>query len=307
MRQSQHGACSFKQVKAMRDTNGVPLSDQRTNATDREGETSASAFAEGAFHGFRGLASGFHRTRAFRGTKVLALARHKLSNGLSSLAHGVLGKLSGKIEALMSLVNSGRCLEPVDTYNCSLNLASGDSGLLVLFTKEHGLDRSQHKMEVPWSCLIDHALKDVVYIVVHDHHCVLRDAGIGVDLLQHLTIGSSQAGKGGGNGRPTYLEDIDGELRPALLLGSCLSTARHGGRRDTANWRNGEPSRVFPERVESVAPGRRWRLGGRWIGSGPRGTMGECAWQCASRGRMTVLHQQTINQQLHVVVLLLFT
>ena len=77
----------------------------------------------------------------------------------------MLGELTGKHEA-----------------DSSLDLARGKSGLLVVGGKLAGLAGD--------------ALEDVVDERVHDGHSLLADAGVGVDLLEHL-VDVRAAGGGG--------------------------------------------------------------------------------------------------------------
>ena len=79
----------------------------------------------------------------------------ELGDSLGSLRNGVLGELTRKHET-----------------NGSLNLAGGESGLLVVGGK--------------LSSLAGDALEDVVDERVHDAHPLLADAGVGVDLLEDL-------------------------------------------------------------------------------------------------------------------------
>ncbi|XP_062954302.1 uncharacterized protein LOC134378943 [Cynocephalus volans] len=78
-----------------------------------------------------------------------------LGDGLGALGHGVLGQLPGQQQA------HGR-----------LDLPGGDGRALVVMRQPRRLPRD--------------ALKDVVHEGVHDAHGLGRDAGVGVDLLQHL-------------------------------------------------------------------------------------------------------------------------
>ena len=78
-----------------------------------------------------------------------------LGDGLGALRHGVLGQLSGKQEA------HGR-----------LDLPGCDGRALVVMRQAR--------------CLARDALEDVVDKRVHDAHGLGRDAGVRVDLLQHL-------------------------------------------------------------------------------------------------------------------------
>ena len=97
------------------------------------------------------------------------LGRSVLGDSLGALGHGVLGQLTGEEEA-----------------DGSLNLPAGDGGALVVVCQARGLGGD--------------ALEDVVHERVHDGHGLGGDAGVGVDLLQHLV-------------------DVDGvALLPASLL-----------------------------------------------------------------------------------------
>ncbi|CAG5917160.1 unnamed protein product [Menidia menidia] len=78
-----------------------------------------------------------------------------LGDGLGALGHGVLGQLSGQQEA-----------------HGGLDLPGGDGGALVVVSQAGSLGGD--------------ALKDVVDERVHDAHGLGGDAGVGVDLLQHL-------------------------------------------------------------------------------------------------------------------------
>jgi hypothetical protein len=84
-----------------------------------------------------------------------ALRRREFGHGLCSFGHGVLGQLTGKHQA-----NSG------------LDLSARQSGLLVVSGKLSGFGGD--------------ALEDIVDKGVHDGHTLLRDTGVGVDLLQDL-------------------------------------------------------------------------------------------------------------------------
>jgi hypothetical protein len=83
------------------------------------------------------------------------LGRGELGNGLGSLGNGMLGKLTRKHET-----------------NGGLDLARAQGGLLVVGGE--------------LSSLSGDALEDVVDEGVHDGHALLADAGVGVDLLEHL-------------------------------------------------------------------------------------------------------------------------
>lgn len=78
-----------------------------------------------------------------------------LGHSLGTLRHSVLGELSGEDEA-----HSG------------LDFSGGDGVLLVVPGKTTGL-RGE-------------SLEDIVDEGVHDHHRLLGDTSVGVDLLQHL-------------------------------------------------------------------------------------------------------------------------
>ena len=78
-----------------------------------------------------------------------------LGDSLGAFRHGVLGKFTRK-----------------DETDSSLDLSARDGRLLVVARKAASL-RSK-------------ALKDVMDKVVHDHHALLRDAGVRVHLLEHL-------------------------------------------------------------------------------------------------------------------------
>ncbi len=79
----------------------------------------------------------------------------ELGDGLGSLGHGVLGELSGE-----------------DEPDGGLDLAGGHGGLLAVAGELGGLGGD--------------LLEDVVDEGVHDGHGLGADAGVGVDLLQHL-------------------------------------------------------------------------------------------------------------------------
>jgi hypothetical protein len=76
-------------------------------------------------------------------------------DGFGALRDGVLGEFSGE-----------------DKSDGSLDLPRGDGGPLVVVGKARGLGRDP--------------LEDVVHEGVHDGHGLGGDAGVGVDLLQHL-------------------------------------------------------------------------------------------------------------------------
>ena len=83
------------------------------------------------------------------------LAAGVLGDGLGSLAHGVLGQLTGQKET-----------------DGGLDLPAGDGGPPVVVGQTGGLGGD--------------ALEDVVDEGVHDGHGLAGDAGVGVHLLQHL-------------------------------------------------------------------------------------------------------------------------
>ena len=85
----------------------------------------------------------------------LCVGRGELGDGLGTLRHGVLGKLTGKEET-----------------DGGLDLAGREGALLVVAGQAAGLKGE--------------ALEDVVDEGVHDGHSALGDAGLGVDLLEHL-------------------------------------------------------------------------------------------------------------------------
>jgi hypothetical protein len=87
-----------------------------------------------------------------------------LGDGLGALRDGVLGQLAGERQT-----------------DGSLDLARRDRALLVVARQTAGLGRQ--------------TLKDVVHKVVHDDHALLRDAGVGVHLLEHLVdVGGVRVG-----------------------------------------------------------------------------------------------------------------
>lgn len=86
---------------------------------------------------------------------VTSLGAGVLGDGLGALGHGVLGQLPGKQQA------HGR-----------LDLPGRDGRALVVMRQARRLASD--------------ALEDVVDERVHDAHGLGRDAGVGVDLLQHL-------------------------------------------------------------------------------------------------------------------------
>ena len=83
------------------------------------------------------------------------LAAGVLGDGLGSLAHGVLGQLTGQKET-----------------DGGLDLPGGDGGPPVVVGQT--------------ACLCCNALEDVVHEGVHDGHGLAADASVGVHLLQHL-------------------------------------------------------------------------------------------------------------------------
>ena len=129
-------------------------------------------------------------------SRVIGLGGRELGDGLGALRHGVLGKLTGKHEA-----------------DGGLDLARREGGLLVVGGE--------------LSSLAGDALEDVVDERVHDAHALLADAGVGVDLLEHLV-------DVGGVGFHALLAALllvagGGDLLGSLggcLLGGCLG---HGG------------------------------------------------------------------------------
>uniref|UniRef100_A0AAG5DIR6 Uncharacterized protein n=1 Tax=Anopheles atroparvus TaxID=41427 RepID=A0AAG5DIR6_ANOAO len=78
-----------------------------------------------------------------------------LGHSLSALGHGVLGQLAGQQQP-----------------DGGLDLAGGNGGALVVMCQPGRLGRDP--------------LEDVVDEAVHDAHRLRRDAGVRVDLLQHL-------------------------------------------------------------------------------------------------------------------------
>ena len=78
-----------------------------------------------------------------------------LGDGFGALADGVLGQFTGQQET-----------------DGGLDLATGDGRALVVVRQARSLRRD--------------ALEDVVDEAVHDAHGLAGDAGVGVDLLQHL-------------------------------------------------------------------------------------------------------------------------
>ena len=78
-----------------------------------------------------------------------------LGDGLGALGHGVFGQLTGQQQA-----------------DGGLDLPGGDGGALVVVSKAGSLTGD--------------TLKDVSHKGVHDAHGLGGDAGVGVDLLQHL-------------------------------------------------------------------------------------------------------------------------
>jgi hypothetical protein len=87
--------------------------------------------------------------------KQALLGAGVLGDGLGPLADGVLGKLAGQQQT-----------------HGGLDLAARDGRALVVVSQTAGLGGD--------------ALEDVVDEAVHDAHRLRRDAGVGVDLLQHL-------------------------------------------------------------------------------------------------------------------------
>lgn len=83
------------------------------------------------------------------------LAAGVLSDGLGSLAHSVLGQLTGQEET-----------------DGSLNLPGREGGTSVVVCQARGLGGD--------------ALENVIHERVHDRHSLAADAGVGVHLLQHL-------------------------------------------------------------------------------------------------------------------------
>ena len=99
-----------------------------------------------------------------------------LGDSLGALRDGVLGELTREEEP-----------------DRGLDLARGDGGPLVVVSQLGGLSGDP--------------LEDVVDEGIHDAHCLGGDAGVGVDLLQHLV-------------------DIDGvRFLPLLAPGSLLTPA----------------------------------------------------------------------------------
>ena len=102
----------------------------------------------------------------------------------------------------------------------SLNLAGGDGGPLVVMGELGGLSGDP--------------LEDVVNERVHDAHCLRRDAGVGMDLLQNfvdvngvrllplLSLGPLLA-----SGFPFGLRSISGGVSLAHLLHGFTSLRRH--------------------------------------------------------------------------------
>ena len=115
----------------------------------------------------------------------------ELGDGLGSLGDGVLGEFTGKHKA------DGR-----------LDLAGRERGLLVVGGELPGLAGD--------------ALEDVVDERVHDGHSLLADAGVGVDLLEHLVdVGGVRL-----RALLAPLLLVAGSLLGGLgggLLGGCLS------------------------------------------------------------------------------------
>jgi len=127
---------------------------------------------------------------------LVNLGGGELGDGLGALRDGVLGKLTREHEA-----------------NGGLDLARREGGLLVVGGE--------------LSSLASNALEDVVDERVHDAHALLADAGVGVDLLEHLVdvggvgfdalLAALLLVAGGGD----FLGSLGG-----CLLGGCLG---HGG------------------------------------------------------------------------------
>ena len=85
----------------------------------------------------------------------LCVGRGELGDGLGTLRHGVLGKLTGKEET-----------------DGGLDLAGREGALLVVAGETRSLEGE--------------ALEDIVDERVHDGHTSLGDTSLGVNLLQHL-------------------------------------------------------------------------------------------------------------------------
>ena len=94
-----------------------------------------------------------------------------------------------------------------------LDLPGGDGGALVVVSQTGGLPGD--------------ALKDVAHKGVHDAHSLGGDAGVGMDLLQHLVDVDGVALL---PGPPPLLAALGG-LRHGLLgaLLGCFHLVRHGG------------------------------------------------------------------------------
>jgi len=120
--------------------------------------------------------------------------RGKLGHSLGALGHGVLGKLSRQHEA-----------------HGGLDLAAGEGGLLGIGGQ--------------LASLASEALEDVVDERVHDRHALLADAGVRVNLLEHLV-------------------DVRGVRFNALLVG-LLHTGLLGGLGALLGWGLGHFERKF--------------------------------------------------------------
>jgi hypothetical protein len=112
----------------------------------------------------------------------------ELGHGLGALGHGVLGELAGEEQA-----HSG------------LDLSGGEGGLLAVARQAGGLKGE--------------SLEDVVDERVQDGHASLGDAGVGVDLLEHLvdvrSVGLDLLGLAAARG-------LLGGLRGLLANSRCL-------------------------------------------------------------------------------------
>ena len=119
------------------------------------------------------------------------LSTGELGDSLGALRHGVLGQLAGQNEA-----------------HGGLDLPGGHGGLLVVPGQGGGLGGD--------------LLEDVVDEAVQDGHGLGRDAGVGVDLLQHLVdvdlVGLRLAGR---------LPGLAGALGRDLLGGLLLCLGSH--------------------------------------------------------------------------------
>lgn len=89
------------------------------------------------------------------GTTASLLGARVLGHGLGTFADGVLGQLAGQEES-----------------HRSLNFSTGDCGPLVIVGQARSLRGDP--------------LEDVVDERVHDRHGLAADAGVRMDLLQHL-------------------------------------------------------------------------------------------------------------------------